>query len=100
MEIAKDLIASLRGRLGPQLPGSVETGLAWSDLHARLTAAHAAAGELGRNGSVRAGSFEQWNSAGANTSRSVNRTDLADGKRAQGMEAAFAGKTTAGGRGQ
>jgi hypothetical protein len=100
MEIAKDLMASLRGRFGPQLTDPVEPGLAWPDLHARLTAAHAAAGELARGEPVLAGSFEQWNSAGGKTSRSVNRTDLADGKCAQRIDATFAGTTTAGGRGQ
>ncbi|MFM5948419.1 MAG: hypothetical protein ACKOPM_04200 [Novosphingobium sp.] len=100
MEIAKDLMASLRDRFGTRLPVPVETGLAWPDLHARFAAAHAAAGQLGRNEPALAGSFELWNLAGGNTSRSVNRTDLADGKCAQRIDATFAGAITAGGRGQ
>lgn len=100
MEIAKDLIASLRGRLGQPLSDPADAGLIWPDLHARFTAAHAAAGEMARAEAFPAGSFEQWNSAGGKASRSVNRTDLADGKSTQGIDAAIADQSNIGGRGQ
>lgn len=101
MDISKDLMASLRGRFA--VPGSTSDHgePAWTELHARLSAAHAAAGELARGQlNQAAGGFGLWQVAGGNTSRLVNPTGLADGKRAQCNESAIAGKTMTGGRGQ
>lgn len=112
MEFAKDLLSSLRGRVSAPLQGAPAGRIDWSELHARLGAAHAAARELalgGGYGPAVAGGFAEWNSnfvaannfvAGGQSSTPVNRTDLADGKAAEGKGNAIAGTTMTGGRGQ
>ena len=106
MEFAKDLLYSLRGRVSTPPQGVLSGRIDWSELHARLGAAHAAAREFahgGGKGPAMAGGFTEWSSdfsAGGQSSTSVNRTDLADGKAAEGKENAIAGKTMTGGRGQ
>ncbi len=106
MEFAKDLLDTLRGRVSASPQDGPSDRLEWSALHARLGAAHAAARELalgaGYGGAI-PGGFAEWNTvfvAGGKSSTSVNRTDLADGKAAEGKENAIAGKTMTGGRGQ
>jgi hypothetical protein len=102
MEFAKDLLSSLRGRVSTPPQGMPGGRIDWSELHARLGAAHAAARELalgGRQSQAMAGGFTEWSSdfaAGGQSSTSVNRTDLADGKAAEGMDSAIAGKTMTG----
>ncbi len=101
MDIAKDLMANLRDRFTPSGNAEPSDTLDWSELHARLSASHAAAGELARScGVIAAGGFGLWQAAGSVPSRSVNPTGLADGKRAACMDGAIAGETSAGGRGQ
>ena len=106
MEFAKDLLDSLRGRVSTPPQGVLSGRIDWSELHARLGAAHAAARELahgGGKGPAMAGGFTEWSSdfsAGGQSSTSVNRTDLADGKGAARIDGAIAGETTVGGRGQ
>lgn len=106
MDIAKDLLASLRNRVAIPRAETNSGGIAWTELHARFSAAHAAAAELaGDAGSdfVPAGGFANWKAgfpAGGNASRLVNPTDLADGKPAAGIEGFTAGDAIAGGRGQ
>jgi hypothetical protein len=106
MEFAKDLLSSLRGRVSAPSQGVPGGRIDWSELHARLGAAHAAARELvlgSGHGPAVAGGFAEWSSdfsAGSNPSRAVNRTDLADGKAAEGKENAIAGKTMTGGQEQ
>lgn len=105
MEFANDLMACLRGKLAPAGNPAPEGLVAWTDLHARLAAAHAAAGELSRQSSPgvnRSGSFANWRAAWPatrNASRPVNPTDLADRKAEPRMEDAIVGTPTAGGRG-
>jgi hypothetical protein len=100
MEFGKDLLASLHGRLAPPLSAGTDGTVAWTDLHARLSAAHAAAAELvQRTGVVAVGGFGLWRSAESQASRSINPTGLADGKSDACNEGAFAGKMMAGGRG-
>jgi hypothetical protein len=101
MEIAKDLMTSLRSRVTPPGPAGTAGAPAWSELHARFSAAHAAAGELARNlTGVPVGGFGLWQSGESNSSRPVNPTDLADGKSGQCIEGAIAGNSMIGGRGQ
>lgn len=106
MEFAKDLLSSLRGRVSTPPLGVPSGRIDWSELHARLGAAHAAARELAQGAGRRpaiAGGFTEWSTdfvAGGQSSTSVNRTDLADGKAAEGIDSAIAGKTMTGGRGQ
>lgn len=106
MEFAKDLLSSLRGRVSAPPQGMPGGRIDWSELHARLGAAHAAARELalgGARGQAIAGGFSEWSqdyALGGQSSTSVNRTDLADGKAAEGIDSAIAGKTMTGGRGQ
>jgi hypothetical protein len=106
MEFAKDLLSSLRGRVSAPPQGVPGGRIDWSELHARLGAAHAAARELALgagHGPAVAGGFAEWNSdfvAGGQSSTSVNRTDLADGKAAEGKENAIAGTTMTGGQEQ
>jgi hypothetical protein len=106
MEFAKDLLSSLRGRVSAPPQGMPGGRIDWSELHARLGAAHAAARELalvGRHNPAIAGGFTEWSAdrtAGGKSSTSVNRTDLADGKAAEGIDSAIAGKTITGGQEQ
>lgn len=106
MEFAKDLLSSLRGRVSASPQDVPSDRIDWSELHARLGAAHAAARELavgGGHASAKSGGFAEWNAAfaaGGQSSTSVNRIDLADGKAAGGIGSAFAGTTMTGGRGQ
>lgn len=106
MEFAKDLLSSLRGRVSAPAQTMPSGRIDWSELHARLGAAHAAAREIAHgagHGAVVVGGFTEWSSdfvAGGQSSTSVNRTDLADGKAAEGKENVIAGKTMTGGRGQ
>jgi hypothetical protein len=100
MDLTEDLMATLRQRIGPVSPAP-----AWGELHARFRAAHAAAAELSRGLAALAeprGGFSEWRSpaTAGNASRAVNRTDLADGKSAQCIDAVIAGQPETGGRGQ
>lgn len=102
MEFANDLLSSLRGRVSAPPVGAPSGRIDWSELHARLGAAHAAARELALgtgHGPVAAGGFAEWNAgfvAGGKSSTSVNRTDLADGKAAECNDSAIAEKTMTG----
>jgi len=104
MEIAFDLMTSLRAKVATAV-GEAENGAVdWSGLHARLAAAHAARRAL--QGESRAptatGGFALWtasNAASGHASRFVNRTGLVDGKVAAGIEDGVAGQCSAGGRG-
>lgn len=101
MDIANDLMATLRSRVAPRRE-DVPTGApAWAELHARLSAAHALAGELLRNSAAApVGGFVQWQSKGrTNPSCGVNPTSSADRKSAGGMGDRAAGATKTGGRG-
>lgn len=83
MDIAKDLMAGLRSRIAAADAAGGDGVPGWADLHARFSAAHAAAGMLAAEGLALApvGGFDQWQRiAPENSLRSVNRTDLADGK--------------------
>ncbi|HOB13365.1 MAG TPA: hypothetical protein PK680_03840 [Novosphingobium sp.] len=106
MDIANDLMASLRDRVAPPSPLAEMPTVDWAELHARLSAAHAAAAEIVRSATgdfVAAGGFANWKagiSAVGNASRAVNPTDLADGKCAAGIEDFTAGDAKTGGRGQ
>jgi hypothetical protein len=105
MEFAKDLLDSLRGRASAPVQAMPSGRIDWSELHARLGTAHAAARALAQDAAGNfglPGGFTEWNTGGYAKSQSstpVNRTDLADGKAAEGNDAAIAGKTIAGGRG-
>jgi len=106
MDIAQDLLASLTSRVAPPRAEADSGRIAWPELHARFSAAHAVVAELAAGAGadpVFAGGFANWkagNNAGGNTSRAVNPTDLADGKCAAGIEGFTAGDAIAGGRGQ
>lgn len=102
MDIANDFMASLRSRINPGANLAATHAPDWAGLHARLTAAHAAAGELLRKaGAVPIGSFVEWQSSAAcNPSRAVNPNVLADGKAEIGNQGGAAGATRTGGRGQ
>ena len=106
MEFAKDLLATLRGRVSPVQSTGSAGGIEWNSLHTRLTAAHAAHGELARSnlrGALRDGGFTDWVLAGErrlNPSRAVNPADSTDSKGPQGMEDAVAGQLHCSGRGQ
>ncbi|MFM5952947.1 MAG: hypothetical protein ACKOPE_01385 [Novosphingobium sp.] len=101
MEFAGNLLGTLRGHVAQprQDAGAVD----WPELRARFSAAHAAALEMGRNqGSPGAlpGSFENWNTAfraDFEGKPHVNRTGLADGKRAARKDGGNAGNMLAGG---
>ncbi|HEX4846639.1 MAG TPA: hypothetical protein VFV30_00725 [Novosphingobium sp.] len=101
MELGNDLLEALRQRVSPQ-SGAPE----WAGLHARLSAAHAAARAFAQGSGLvpaRAGDFTLWQAhAGSNfnAERPVNPADLADGKSAEGIEHDTAGGAIAGGRGQ
>ena len=102
MEFAKDLMATLRDRVSPAQDAGSACGIEWASLHARLTAAHAAHGELAR-GLLRDGAFTDWAMTGAarkNPSRGVNPSDSTDGKGPQGIEDAIAAHFQCSGRGQ
>ena len=106
MEFAKDLLATLRGRVSPVQSAGSAGGIEWGSLHARLTAAHAAHGELARSNPrsvLRDGGFTDWalaGTAGVNPSRTVNPADSTSGKGPQGKEDAVAGHLQCSGRGQ
>ena len=102
MEIAKDLMATLRNRVSPALSAGSASGIDWAALHARLAAAHAAHGELAR-GLLRDGAFTDWaltGARGSNPFRAVNPADSTDGKEPQGIRDAVAGHLQCSGREQ
>lgn len=101
MDLADDLMASLRDRISPARQRVPYGAPVWAELHARLTAAHAAAGQLLQQAAlVPVGGFDLWQSKGRpNPSSVVNRTDLADGKGATGNQDGTAGANKTGGRG-
>ncbi|MBP6363445.1 MAG: hypothetical protein KA329_07980 [Novosphingobium sp.] len=105
MEFARDLLDSLRARASAPAQGMPSGRIDWSELHARLGAAHAAARELSLNTKGNCGlpgGFTEWKTgrgAKLQSSTPVNRTDLADGKAAEGNDVAIAGETITGGRG-
>lgn len=101
MDIANDLMATLRNRVTPRQEGGAHGAPAWSELHGRLSAAHALAGELLRNSATApVGGFVQWQRKGrTNPSCSVNPISSADGKAADGIVEHTSGATKTGGRG-
>lgn len=100
MDIANDLMANLRSRISPAEQRGASKPPCWAELHARLSAAHAAAGELLHKTAVPVGGFVQWQSTGRNNpSGRVNLTDLADGKADIGNQVVTAGAIKTGGRG-
>ncbi len=101
MDVANDFMASLRNRITPGANLAASKTPDWAGLHARLTAAHAAAGELLRKaGAVPIGSFVEWQSKGdSNSSYGVNPNILADRKTDIGNQGIAAGVTKTGGRG-
>ncbi len=101
MDIANDLMASLRNRITSGTSHAANNAPDWAGLHARLTAAHAAAGELLRKaGAVPIGSFVEWQSKGVSSSSyGVNPNILADGKTDIGNQGAAAGVIKTGCRG-
>lgn len=105
MEIAIDLMASLRDRVESASGNAVDGAIDWSALHDRLVAGHALRRELARTDSrapIQTGGFALWAAsahAPSNASRVVNRTDLADGKEPAGIEVGIAELFNDGGRG-
>ena len=101
MDIANDLMANLRSRIstgGQVVPNGTPC---WAELHARLSAAHAAAGELLRQSAAApVGGFVQWQRKGrSNPSCGVNPTNSADRKADIVIEGDTAGAIKTGGRG-
>jgi hypothetical protein len=102
MEIADDLMSSLRGQIGTDRGSALPGGIDWHGLHSRLAAAHAARSALAQGGSsvpTVSGGFAVLTETG-HPSRHVNPTDLADGKAPAGNDWAIAGQAMTGGRGQ
>lgn len=105
MEIASDLMASLRNRLEPARNASVAAGIDWAGLHARLVAGHAARRELGADAGpvLLSGSFMDWSrvaeQSGDDASCGINLMSSADGKIPAGIAGVSAGQPVAGGRG-
>ncbi|MFP5395561.1 MAG: hypothetical protein ACLGHF_05305 [Alphaproteobacteria bacterium] len=101
MDIANDLMARLRGRVSLPRDGVQNGAPDWGELHARLSAAHALAGELLRNSAAAPiGGFVQWQRTGrTNPSCGVNPISSADCKAAAGSGELAAGTTKTGGRG-
>ncbi|MFM5924275.1 MAG: hypothetical protein ACKOPG_08835 [Novosphingobium sp.] len=101
MEFAGNLLDTLRGPVvqSRQDGGAVD----WPELRARFSAAHAAALEMGLNRGIPGvlpGSFDNWNTAlrgDFEGTPHVNRTGLADSKRAARKGGGNAGNMLAGG---
>ena len=104
MEIATDLMASLRERLGTGVSNADYTALDWQGLHARLTAAHAARCAMAlASDPLVFGGFSNWQVdrglSEGNSSRAVNPTDSTKRKTPAGMKGAVATEPFACGRG-
>lgn len=101
MEIATDLLTSLRDRIEFGRDSALIGGFDWSGLHARLAAAHAANAELRFGESSPTGARGAFSALRKpdRTSRAVNPTDLADGKPPAGINCAIAGQAVTGDRG-
>lgn len=100
MDIAPDLIASLRRRVAetPRIEGRV----VWCDLHARLAAGHATGCALAAErlaAVVPVGSFDLWQSGTKQAFRGINHSDLADCKSADPTDSNIADPSSAGDRG-
>lgn len=101
MDLANDLMASVRDRVSPGGQRTPSGAPVWAELYARLSAAHAARGVLLQEAeAVPVGGFSLWQSKGrTNPSGDVNRNDSADGKGAIANQDDTAGAIKTGGRG-